>query len=323
MRVLVTGSTSLIGRHVVRRLIERGDTVSTLQRRPGDEPGVVEHLGDVTDRSTVERAVERAEAVIHLAAHVAATGPWSRFATTNIEGTRNVTEAAASAGVGRFIHVSSPSVAHGGASLVGAAAEPADPGNAHGPYARSKAMAEIVALDAGSSVMPVVALRPHLVWGPGDTQLIGRIVDRARSGRLAIVGTGAALIDTTYIDNAADALVAALDHAPSIGTRALVVTNGQPRPVREIIDRIVAAAGLEPPRITVPYRVAHAGGRIVEQIWDRRGRDDDPPMTSFLAEQLGTAHWFDQRETRRVLQWEPEVSLNEGFRRLRTWFEST
>ncbi len=267
--------------------------------------------------------MERAEAVIHLAAHVAATGPWSRFATTNIEGTRNVTEAAASAGVGRFIHVSSPSVAHGGASLVGAAAEPADPGNAHGPYARSKAMAEIVALDAGSSVMPVVAVRPHLVWGPGDTQLIGRIVDRARSGRLAIVGTGAALIDTTYIDNAADALVAALDHAPSIGTRALVVTNGQPRPVREIIDRIVAAAGLEPPRITVPYRVAHAGGRIVEQIWDRRGRDDDPPMTSFLAEQLGTAHWFDQRETRRVLQWEPEVSLNEGFRRLRTWFEST
>ncbi len=323
MRVLVTGSTSLIGRHVVRRLLERGDTVWTLQRRPGDEPGVVEHLGDVTDRSTVERAVERAEAVIHLAAHVAATGPWSRFATTNIEGTRNVTEAAASAGVGRFIHVSSPSVAHGGASLVGAAAEPADPGNAHGPYARSKAMAEIVALDAGSSVMPVVAVRPHLVWGPGDTQLIGRIVDRARSGRLAIVGTGAALIDTTYIDNAADALVAALDHAPSIGTRALVVTNGQPRPVREIIDRIVAAAGLEPPRITVPYRVAHAGGRIVEQIWDRRGRDDDPPMTSFLAEQLGTAHWFDQRETRRVLQWEPEVSLNEGFRRLRTWFEST
>ena len=323
MRVLVTGSTSLIGRHVVRRLIERGDTVSTLQRRPGDEPGVVEHLGDVTDRSTVERAVERAEAVIHLAAHVAATGPWSRFATTNIEGTRNVTEAAASAGVGRFIHVSSPSVAHGGASLVGAAAEPADPGNAHGPYARSKAMAEIVALDAGSSVMPVVAVRPHLVWGPGDTQLIGRIVDRARSGRLAIVGTGAALIDTTYIDNAAGALVAALDHTPSIGTRALVVTNGQPRPVREIIDRIVAAAGLEPPRITVPYRVAHAGGRIVEQIWDRRGRDDDPPMTSFLAEQLGTAHWFDQRETRRVLQWEPEVSLNEGFRRLRTWFEST
>ncbi len=322
MRVLVTGATSLLGRHVARRLVDRGDTVSMLQRTSRGDSGVNEHLGDVADRSTVNRAVEGAEAVIHLAAHVAATGPWSRYAATNIEGTRNVIDAAAKAGVGRFVHVSSPSVAHGGESLVGVGAEPADPQNAHGPYARSKAMGEMVALDAGSPAMPVVAFRPHLVWGPGDTQLVGRIVDRARAGRLAIVGTGASLIDTTYIDNAADALVAALDHAPSIGTRALVVTNGQPRPVREIINRIVAAAGLEPPRIAVPYRIAHAGGRVVEQIWDRRGGDDDPPMTSFLAEQLGTAHWFDQRETRRLLEWEPKVSLDEGFRRLRTWFES-
>ncbi len=81
------------------------------------------------------------------------------------------------------------------------------------------------------------------------------------------------------------------------------------------------AAGLEPPRFKVPYRVARTGGLAVEQIWDRRGRDDDPPMTSFLAEQLGTAHWFDQRETRRALQWEPKVSLDEGFRRLQLWFE--
>lgn len=183
-------------------------------------------------------------------------------------------------------------------------------------------MAEITALEADSPAMPVVAIRPHLVWGPGDTQLVGRIVDRARAGRLAIVGSGAALIDTTYIDNAADALVAALDRSPSLGGRAFVVTNGQPRPVRELINRIVIAAGLELPRLKVPYGVAHRGGRVVEQIWDRRGRDDDPPMTSFLAEQLGTAHWFDQRETRRVLEWEPKVSLDEGFRRLRTWFES-
>jgi nucleoside-diphosphate-sugar epimerase len=99
------------------------------------------------------------------------------------------------------------------------------------------------------------------------------------------------------------------------------VTNGQPRPVREILSRIVMTAGLEPPQIRVPYRVARTGGLAVEQIWDRRGTDDDPPMTSFLAEQLGTAHWFDQRETRRALKWEPKVSLEEGFRRLQLWFE--
>jgi nucleoside-diphosphate-sugar epimerase len=103
----------------------------------------------------------------------------------------------------------------------------------------------------------------------------------------------------------------------------LVVTNGQPRPVRELLNRIVIAAGVEPPRIKVPYPVARTGGLVVERIWERRGREDDPPMTSFLAEQLGTAHWFDQRETRQALGWEPAVSLDEGFRRLHAWFEVT
>jgi nucleoside-diphosphate-sugar epimerase len=321
MRILVTGATSLLGRAVAERLEARNDEVIRFQRHTAGV-NAVEHLGDVRDRATLDAAMGGVDAVVHLAARVAATGPWSLFEEINVNGTRNAVEAAGAAGVSRFVHVSSPSVAHGGESLVGAPAGPADPVRARGPYAKSKAMAEVVALESGTPEMPVIAIRPHLVWGPGDTQLVGRVVERAGDGRLAIVGTGAALIDTTYIENAADALVAAVDHAPGLGGRALVVTNGQPRPVAEVLNRIVTAAGLEPSRLRVPYRVAHAGGRVVEQIWDRRGRDDDPPMTSFLAEQLGTAHWFDQRETRRLLEWEPRVTLDEGFRRLRAWFDS-
>lgn len=321
MRVLVTGATSLVGRAVVARLRKRGDDVSVLQRRRSGF-GVTEHLVDIADRTAVDAAVDGADAVIHVAGRAAATGEWATFKATNVQGTRNVVNAARAAGVSRFVHVSSPSVAHSGQSLVGASAGPADPDRARGHYAKSKAQAELIALASSSPSMPVVAIRPHLIWGPGDTQLVGRIVDRAESGSLAMVGSGAALIDTTYIDNAADSLVAALDSAQTLGGRALVVTNGQPRPVREILSRIVMAAGLEPPRIKVPYHVARTGGLAVEQIWDRRKTDDDPPMTSFLAEQLGTAHWFDQRETRRALGWEPQVTLEEGFRRLRLWFEN-
>ncbi len=137
---------------------------------------------------------------------------------------------------------------------------------------------------------------------------------------MAIVGSGAALIDSTYIDNAADAIVAGLDRVPALGGQAFVISNGQPRPVRELINRIVLAAGLEPPTLRVPYTVARVGGLAAEKVWDRTERDDDPPMTSFLAEQLATAHWFDQRATRRALQWEPAVSLDEGFARLQQWF---
>ena len=322
MRILVTGATSLLGRTVVEQLVARGDDVTVFQRHASGVD-VDEVLGDIADADAIERAAAGVDGVVHLAARVGVAGVWKEFERTNIMGTTNVIAAARKAGASRFVHVSSPAVAHAGHSLVGAGAGSANPTSARGPYARSKAFAEHAALAANSTDMAVVAVRPHLVWGPGDTQLVGRIVERARQGRLAIVGTGASLIDSTYIDNAADALVAALDRAPDIGGRVFVVSNGQPRPVRELINRIVLAAGLKPPRLRVPYRVARGGGVVLEKVWDRQGRTDDPPMTSFLAEQLGTAHWFDQRETRTALAWTPAVTLEEGFARLEAAFQGS
>ena len=173
-------------------------------------------------------------------------------------------------------------------------------------------MAERIALAADAPALSVVAIRPHLVWGAGDTQLVGRIVERARAGRLPLIGTGAALIDTTYIDNAVSALVAAVDRAEVHG-EALVVTNGEPRPVAEILDRLCAAAGVPGPRGRVPLSGAAPVGSAIEAGWRVLHRTDTPPMTRFLAEQLATAHWFDQRRTREALQWRPSVTLDEGF----------
>lgn len=320
MKILVTGATSLIGRHTVDALVDHGHDITTFQR--GEGSGTRSILGSITDPAAVTQACDGQDAVIHLAAKVGVTGTWPEYEHTNVGGTELLLDAAAAGGVTRFVHVSSPSVAHAGEPLVGAGADPADPTGTRGHYATSKAMAEIVALGASTPTMPVVAVRPHLVWGPGDTQLIGRIVERARQGRLALVGSGNALIDTTYVTNAADALVAALDRAPSLGGRAFVVSNGEPRTVHELVARITAAAGIDWRPRHVPTGVATAGGSVAERVWDRLGRIDDPPMTSFLAEQLSTAHWFDQRETRIALQWKPAVSLAEGFGRLRRSFGS-
>ena len=157
MRVLVTGATSLLGRATVSRLRERGDQVAGFQRRPGGL-GVAEHLGDVTDRGAVALALEGIETVVHLAARVSATGPWSAFEATNVTGTRNLVDSARDVGVARFVHVSSPAVAHGGKSLVGAPAGPAVPAHVRGHYAQSKARAELVALEANTPSMAVVAI---------------------------------------------------------------------------------------------------------------------------------------------------------------------
>ena len=168
--------------------------------------------------------------------------------------------------------------------------------------------------------MPVVAVRPHLVIGPGDTQLVGRIVDRARKGRMPLIGSGLALVDTTWVDNAAASLLAALDALPGVGGRAFVVSNGEPRTVHELIARITAAAGVDWSPRAVPARAAIAGGAAAEAVWERSGRGGEPPMTAFGAEQLSTAHWFDQRETRAALGWAPEVSLADGWVRLAASF---
>lgn len=315
MKVLVTGASGMLGGAVARQLAGRGDDVTVLQRRPSGL-GLPEHLGDVSDLGAVRSAMTGCDAVIHLAAKVNVVGAWPDYLSANVDGTRNVVAAAKELGVARLVYVSSPSVAHSGSSLVGAPAGEADVARARGSYSRSKAWAERVALRAHSDCLAVVSVRPHLVWGPGDTQLIGRIVERGRAGRLALVGSGHALIDTTYVDNAADALVATLDRAPQAGGSAYVVSNGQPRPVAEILGSICAAAGVPGPKLQVPYRAAWLVGAAVDTWWGARGRVDDPPITRFLAEQLATAHWFDLRRTREALQWAPRVSLEEGFERL-------
>jgi nucleoside-diphosphate-sugar epimerase len=305
---------------VVEMVAARGDEIRCVQRRAVTVPDGVEVMSaDVRDADAMVRAVSGCDAVIHGAARVGVMGTWDEFRTVNVEGTGTVLEAARRAGVPRLVYVSTPSVAHVGRSLVGEGAQPARTGRrGRALYAESKALAEQVALAGDGDDMGVVAVRPHLVWGPGDTQLVGRIVAAAHRGRLPLIGGGRALIDTTYVDNAAEALVAALDVvAPrsSVAGRAYLVANGEPRPLRDLLLGICAAVGVQPRVVPVPAAVARAAGSVVERVWPRFS-NEEPPLTRFVAEQMATAHWFDLSETFRDLAWRPRVTIDEGLRRL-------
>ncbi len=316
----MTGASGMLGREVATALLARGDVVTTLQRRPSGIAGARDVRGSVDDADAVAAAAGGQDAVVHLAAKVSFAGPLAEFERTNVDGTRLLLEAARAGGAERFVFVSSPSVAHTGASIVGEGAGPAQPKRARGHYARTKAAAELLALAADAPGFAVVAVRPHIVWGPGDTQLVQRVVDRARAGRLPRLDAGAALIDTTYVDNAVSAIVAALDRAEAAHGEAFVVTNGEPRPVFELIAAMCRAGGVPAPRWAVPGAVARAAGGLIEKAWAVRPGRDEPPMTRFLAEQLSTAHWFDLRRTLEALGWRPGVSLDEGFARLAEYY---
>jgi len=327
-RVLVTGASGLLGRSVAQRLMEEGYRVTVLKRGTSALEGVDEVRGSLSDPAAVARATQGQDAVIHMAAKVSVSGAHEDFVEVNVRGTERLLEAARTAGVTDFLHVSSPSVAHSGASLIGAGAEPADPDHALGSYAKTKAQAELIAEAHGRSDLNVLILRPHLVWGPGDGQLTSRIIDRARSGRMPILGSGAALVDSLYIDNAVDAFLAGLRRLPQIAGQRLVLTNGEPRPIGELITGMAAAGGAPAPRLRLAPGLAKAAGAVVERLWAfsekvAGPRSDEPPMTKFLAEQLSTAHWFDQRQTQEALDWTPRISIDAGLKLLHEHIRST
>ncbi|MCH9838322.1 MAG: NAD-dependent epimerase/dehydratase family protein [Ilumatobacter sp.] len=333
-RVAITGASSLIGRSLATLLVARGDRVVAFQRGefstdPVDADvtaQVEQHRGDVRDRAALDAALAGCDVVVHLAAKVGVAGHRDEYVAVNVDGTRNVLAAAKRNGLRGVVHVSSPSVAHDGQSIVGGAADP--PVAYHGTawYPETKAIAERDALAASDGVCAVVAVRPHLVWGPGDVQLVGRIVERAEAGRLALVGGGRALVDTTYIDNAVTALTAAVDAVgpgKACAGKAYVVSNGEPRPIRELVEAFCRAADVPFEPRNLPLSVALRIGSIIDRIWSRLDRSDEPPLTRFIAEQLGTAHWFDQRAVRHDLDWQPTVSIDQGLKTLTDWFTAS
>jgi len=312
MKVLVTGGSSLLGRTVANLLVARGDDVTCFQRSASGSLAV-DVLGDIRDRNAVGAAADGTDAVVHLAALVAPKAPWNDMVAINVDGTRN---AIAAATTGRFIYISSPSVAFHDQASVGVMALAADYSGSDG-YARSKALAENVV--RSESAVPTVILRPHLVWGPGDTQLIGRIIDRARAGKLVLPDGGRALVDTTYLDDAASGIVAGLDHCiagDEATTKPLVITGGEPRPLRDLVASILDAAGVDRMPRSIPAPIAGLLGSVMDRMWP----GSEPPLTHFAARQLSVAHWFDQRETRRILEWQPTIGLDEGFARLKASF---
>ena len=312
-RVLVTGASSLLGRAVVAGLVQRGDEVTCFQRRPSASLGV-DVLGDIRDADALHAAARGQAAIIHLAALVAPRPRWRDAYDINVGGTCNVLDTARDCG--RLVYISTPSVAFHDLPSMGSAAEAACYGGLDA-YARSKAMAEVEVLSRRD--LASVILRPHLVWGPGDTQLVGRIVSRARQGRLVLPDHGRALLDTTYIDDAAAAILAGLDRsgdAPAVWGRPLVVTGNDPRPLAELVTGILRAAGISRSPRSLPAPLVDRIGRVVGRWWPT----DEPPLTQFAARQLSVAHWFDQRDTQAALRWTPVVSVDEGIGRLTTWF---
>jgi nucleoside-diphosphate-sugar epimerase len=323
MKALVTGGGGFLGRAIIEQLLARGDEVRSFAR--GSYPdlsarGVDVVQGDVANSDAVLRAVTGCEVVFHVAAKAGLWGHASDFFNANVAGTDNVIRACRQSGVTRLVYTSSPSVVFNGRDMEGADESVPYARTYHADYPRTKALAEQRLLAANSSTMATIALRPHLLWGPNDTQLTKSILARGRSGTLARIGGRDPLVDFTYVDNAALAHVLAADKlavgAPISG-RPFFITQGEPVPLWTFVDRLLEAGSIPPVQRTISPRIAYGAGALLELAYRFLPLKGEPRLTRFLVEELCTAHWFDIAASRRELGYKPFVSIEEGLLRLR------
>jgi len=324
MKILVTGGGGFLGQALCRGLCARGHEVVSFNRgryAELDALGVQQLQGDLASADAVQAAAKDCDAVFHNAAKAGAWGAYASYHAANVVGTRNVLDACRAHGITRLVYTSSPSVTHRATHPVEGGTADTVPYGEHlkAPYAATKRIAEEDVLAANDATLATVALRPRLIWGPGDNQLLPRLVERARAGRLRLVGDGSNRVDTTYIDNAAQAHFDAFDAlqpgAPCAG-RAYFISNGEPRTMRETVNALLAAAGAPRVEKALPFPLAYAVGCIAESLWHVLPLRGEPPLTRFLVEQLATTHWYDMGPARRDFGYVPRVSFDEGLRRL-------
>lgn len=324
MRAVVTGGGGFVGGALCERLRADGHGVIAVGRRPNPRAaglGIRSEVCDLTAadaRSRLAEIVTGVDCVFHTAAHVKMWGPRETFVRGNAVATDTVIAACRDARVGRLVFTSSPSVVAADHDLRGVGESQPYPSTYRALYPETKAAAERAVLAAHGSELQTIALRPHLIFGPGDTNLVPTILRRARAGRLVKVGAGKNLVDLTFIDDCVSAHVLAaeaLSARPSAGGRAYFISQGTPVPLWDWIDRVLALHGLPPVRRRMSLATAVALATFAETAWRTLGLRSDPPLTRFLAEEMATDHWFDISAARRELGYEPSCTVWEATER--------
>lgn len=327
MKALVTGGGGFLGGVIVRMLRQRGDQVRSFSRNhyPELEDLEVEQAqGDLSDREALLKAAQGCDIIFHVAAKAGIWGSYDEFYRANVIGTENVLAACRAHGIHKLVYTSSPSVVFDGTDVEGGDESLPYPAHFEAHYPKTKALAEQLVLAANGPELATVALRPHLIWGPEDNHLVPRIIARGKSGRLRKIGNRPCLVDTVYVDNAARAHLLAADRLTAdspLAGKTYFISNDEPIPLWEMVNRILGAAGVPPVTATISPGAAYAVGTICEKLWAWLKLSGEPPMTRFVARELATAHWFDISAARRDLEYEPEVSIGEGLARLKAWLE--
>lgn len=325
-RALVTGGGGFLGKAIVRKLLEKDVRVFSFSRGRYpelDSMGVCQLQGDLSELNACVNAFKDIDVVYHVAAKAGIWGTFDDFHKANVIGTQNVISACFKNNVSQLIYTSSPSVVFDDNDMENVNENAPYPDKYLAPYPETKAMAEKLVIQAAWNGLQSIIIRPHLIWGPEDNHLVPAIVSRAK--RLKQVGRKDDLVDTIYVDNAADAHILAsekLSINPALSGNVYFVSQDEPVSKWKMANAFLDAAGLPPLKGHISGSLAYLLGTVFEFIYKTFNIKQDPPMTKFAAKELATSHWFDISRAKKDLDYYPKVSTEEGLKRLKEWFSS-
>jgi nucleoside-diphosphate-sugar epimerase len=324
-KALVTGGGGFLGFAIVKQLLDKGYLVRNISRNSYKkllDLGVEEIIGDISNPEDAEKAVAGVDTVFHVAAKAGIWGKYEDYFRINFTGTKNIADFSLKHNVNEFIYTSSPSVIFNGEDMENVDESVPYPDEFHTHYPKTKALAEQYIQDITKKGLKTISLRPHLIWGPGDNHLVPRIIKKAK--KLKRIGNISKLVDTIYIDNAANAHILAqekLKEDENLSGRIYFISQDEPIDTWDMIDRILNSAGKPKIKGSVSVKTAYNIGAFLEFIFKILNIKSEPPMTRFVAKELSTAHWFNISAAKKDLGYIPKISISEGLELLEKSFE--
>jgi 2-alkyl-3-oxoalkanoate reductase len=325
MRILVTGGGGFLGTYIIKELLQNPSYIVTNFSRHTyahlEDLGVPTIKGDLRRKEDVERVLDHGfDAIFHVAALAGVWGRFEDYYSINYLGTKHLLEGAKSRGIQKFVYTSTPSVVFNKDDLMGVGEEQPYASEFLNAYSETKTMAEKLVLAMNDSEKFLTcAIRPHLIWGPGDPHLFPRVIQKGKQGKLRIVGTGENLVDIIYVENAALAHAQAFKKlTPGSAVCGSAYFVGQERPVKlwDFINQVLGLVKVEPVMSSMDLETAYRLGWFLEKAFKFLGiMKPEPPMTRFVALNLGKSHYFSHAKARRDFGYEPKISIEEGLKR--------
>ncbi len=320
--VLVTGATGFLGGRLCARLVQNGYSVRALVRSAGGAEttplaGAELAIGDLRDRPSLARAVAGVHTVYHVAAIFRQENVSRReMMEVNAQGTQNILEASARAGVRRFVHCSTIGV-HGDVRMPPAAEDaPFAPGD---HYQESKLAGERVAQQfMNEGRLPVVIFRPGGIYGPGDLRFL-KLVRAIARRRFVMIGSGEVKYQMIYVDDLIDGMLQCGTLDQAVGE--VYILTGEPAlTLRQLVEMIARVLGVPNPRLRIPFWPVYMAGIICEGVCKPFGIN--PPLYRRRVDFFRKVRWFDISKAKRELGFQPRTDLASGLESTIAWYRA-